>query len=63
DAAEESFKYAQERYEIGKSTVFEFNEAKTKLLTSRSEQIQAKYDFLFRSKILDFYQGKPIDLE
>lgn len=63
DAADESFKYAQERYEIGKSTVFEFNEAKTKLLTSRSEQIQAKYDFLFRSKILDFYQGKPIDIE
>ena len=63
DAADESFKYARERYEIGKSTVFEFNEAKTKLLTSRSEQIQAKYDFLFRSKILDFYQGKPIDIE
>lgn len=63
DAAEESFKYAQERYEIGKSTVFEFSESKTKLLTSRSEQIQAKYDFLFRSKILDFYQGKPIDIE
>jgi outer membrane protein len=63
DAAEESFKYAQERYEIGKSTVFEFNEAKTKLLTSRSERIQAKYDFIFRSKILDFYQGNPIDIE
>jgi outer membrane protein len=63
EAAEESFKYAQERYEIGKSTVFEFNEAKTKLFTSKSEQIQAKYDFLFTSKILDFYQGKPIDIE
>jgi len=63
DAAEESFKYAQERYEIGKSTVFEFNEAKTKVLTSRSDQIQAKYDFLFTSKILDFYQGKPIEIE
>ncbi|MDR0824652.1 MAG: TolC family protein [Prevotella sp.] len=63
EAAEESFKYARERYEIGKSTVFEFNEAKTKLLSSKSEQIQAKYDFLFRSKILDFYQGNPIDIE
>lgn len=63
DAAEESFKYAQERYEIGKSSVFEFNEAKTKVLTSKSDQIRAKYDFLFKSKILDFYQGKPIDIE
>lgn len=63
DAAQESFKYAQERYEVGKSTVFEFNEAKTKLLSSQSDQIQAKYDFVFRAKILDFYQGKTIDIE
>ena len=63
DAANESFKYARERYDIGKSTVFEYNEAQTKLLTSKSEQIQAKYDFIFRAKILDFYQGKEIDIK
>jgi len=62
-AAEESFKYAIERYDVGKSTVFEFDEAQTKLLSSKSEQIQAKYDFLFRTKILDFYNGKPIDIQ
>ncbi|MBD8389287.1 TolC family protein [Dysgonomonas sp. BGC7] len=63
DAAEESFKYARERYEAGKSTVFELNEAQTKLLTSKSERIQAKYDFIFRAKILDFYQGKEINID
>lgn len=62
-AAQESFKYARERYDIGKSTVFEYNEAQTKLLSSKSEQIQAKYDFIFRAKILDFYQGKEIDIK
>lgn len=62
-AANESFKYAQERYDIGKSTVFELNEAQTKLLSSKSDQIQAKYDFLFRAKILDFYSGKEIDIQ
>lgn len=62
-AADEAFKYAEERYAIGKSTVFEFNEAQTKLLTSKSEQIQAKYDFLFRAKILDFYRGIQINIE
>ncbi len=62
DAAAESFKYAEERYQIGKSTVFEYSEAQTKLINSRSEQIQAKYDFVFRSKILDFYQGKEIEI-
>ena len=61
-ATTESFKYAQERYETGKSTVFEFNEAKTRLVQSQSEQIQAKYDYIFRTKILDFYNGVPIGL-
>ena len=62
EASQESFKHAQERYEIGKSSVFEFNEARTKLFQSLSEQIQAKYDFIFLSKILDFYNGLPIKL-
>ena len=61
-ATTESFKYAQERYEIGKSSVFEFSEAKTRLVQSQSEQIQAKYDYIFRTKILDFYNGIPIEL-
>ncbi|MCL1937963.1 MAG: TolC family protein [Candidatus Azobacteroides sp.] len=61
-ASSESFKYAQERYETGKSSVFEFNEARTKWIQSLSEQIQAKYDYIFRTKILDFYNGIPIKL-
>ncbi|PXV68062.1 outer membrane protein [Dysgonomonas alginatilytica] len=62
EAAAESFKYAEERYQIGKTSVFEYNEAQTKLITTKSEQIQAKYDFVFRSKILDFYQGREITM-
>ena len=61
-ATSESFKYAQERYEVGKSSVFEFNEARTRWLQSQSEQIQAKYDYIFRTKILDFYNGIKIKL-
>jgi len=62
EASQESFKYAQERYEIGKSTVFEFNEAQTRLTQSLSEQIRAKYDYIFSAKILDFYKGVEIRL-
>lgn len=62
-AATESFKYAKEKYEVGKSSVYEYNEANTKLISSKSEQVQAKYDFLFRAKILDFYSGKEIDIQ
>ncbi|MDL2222647.1 TolC family protein [Bacteroidales bacterium OttesenSCG-928-M11] len=61
-ASSESFKYTQERYEVGKSTVFEFNDAKLALTRSQSEMVKAKYDYIFRTKILDFYNGIPIRL-
>lgn len=62
NASQEAFTYAQERYEAGKSTVFEMNEAKVKYTQSLAEQAQAKYEFIFRAKILDFYNGTPIRL-
>ena len=58
----ESFKYAKERYEVGKFSVFELNESRTNYIRSRSEEIQTKYDYIFRAKILDFYKGIPIGL-
>lgn len=61
-ASKEAFSYAEERYAAGKSTVFEYNESKTKYAQSLSEQVQSKYDFIFRTKILDFYNGIPITL-
>lgn len=56
-ASEESFKLMREKYENGKATSVEFNETKMNLMKSASERIQAKYDYLFRTKILDFYKG------
>jgi len=61
-ASKEALIYAEERYAAGKSTVFEYNESKTKYAQSLSEQAQAKYNFIFRKKILDFYNGIPITL-
>lgn len=61
-SASESFKYAQKRYELGKAAVFEFNEAKSRLIQSRSESAQAKYEYILRIKILNFYDGVPIEL-
>ena len=61
-ASQQAFTYAQQRYSAGKSNVFEFNEAKTKYAQSMAEQSQAKYEFIFRAKILDFYNGTPIHL-
>ncbi len=62
DAANQSLKYAVDRYQTGKATVFEYNESLTKLIKSQFEQVQSKYDYLFRCKILDFYRGIEINL-
>ena len=61
-SASESFEYTQRRYELGNATVFEFDEARTRLRQSQLEQVQAKYEFILRTKILDFYNGIPVKL-
>ena len=61
-SATESFEFAKRRYEVGNATVYEFNEARTRLIQSQSEQAQAKYEYILRTKILDFYNGIAIKL-
>jgi len=63
EAQEESFHYASEKYAVGLLTAVEYNQNKEDLNRARSELLQAKYDFIFKSRILDFYQGKPIVIE
>jgi outer membrane protein len=61
-ASKEALTYAEERYVVGRSSVYEYNDSKTKYAQSLSEQAQSKYNFIFRVKILDFYNGLPITL-
>lgn len=50
-----AFQYEEVKYNAGSSTNFEFNDAKNRYLQAKSKLIQAKFDFLFRVKILEFY--------
>lgn len=61
DASDESFKLMKEKFENGKATSVEYNEAKQNLMKTQSDELQAKYEYLFRTKILDFYKGVPIE--
>ena len=58
----EAFRYSEEKFGVGLVNAVEYNTAKTKLAKSESDLIQAKYEFIFRTKILDFYRGLPITL-
>ncbi len=57
DASRNSFVLMSRRYENGKANSTEYQEAKTAYLKSMSDHLQAKYTFVFRRKILDFYRG------
>ena len=60
DAANESFKYAQQKFNAGVISSFDFNSAKTRLFAAESNLLQAKYDYVFKLKVMDYYQGKPL---
>ncbi len=55
-----SFGNSQERYNIGAMNAFDLEQGKIRLLNAESSLINAKYDFVFKTKVLDFYLGKPI---
>ncbi len=60
ESAKVSFQLMQGKYENGKATAVEYNESQLKLKNAESNLLQAKYDYLFRGKILDFYKGEKI---
>lgn len=63
EAAREAFRYEEEKSAAGRSTIFDYNDAKTRMEQSESELVQAKFEFIFRRKILDFYAGEPLGFE
>ena len=62
ESAEASFRLMSEKYANGKASATEYNEIRTTWMRTLSDGIQAKYDFIYRSKILDFYKGIPLVL-
>ena len=60
-ASKASFQLMNEKYKQGKAASVEYNEARQNLMKAQSDALQAKYDYLFRCKILDFYRGIPIE--
>ena len=61
-ALEESFRYTEQRFNVGMVNSLEYNDAKNRLTAAQSEMLQAKYEFVFRTKVLDFYMGNPLSI-
>jgi len=63
NAARESFRYAEQKFNVGSMNSVDYNNAKKDLEKAESDQLQAKYEFIFKSTVLDFYMGKPLSLK
>jgi len=60
-AREEAFRMTKQRFDIGATPYVEYQVAENDLFQSRTDLARAKYDFILKKKVLDFYQGKPVE--
>jgi len=60
EAQQESFKNAQQRYNFGAMTQFDFDQVRTRLVNAQATLIRSKYDYVFKTKVLQFYAGDLI---
>lgn len=61
-STQEAFRYSEQKFNVGLVTPVDYNAAKSQLLRAQSDLVQAKYEFVFKTKVLDFYKGIPITL-
>jgi outer membrane protein len=59
-SALKAFAYTEEKLNSGRATIYEYNDAKTGMTRALSNRTQAKYDFIFRKKILEFYERNMV---
>lgn len=60
DSRSQSYDYAKDKFEVGLMNAFELSQSQTLLANAQSEVIRTKYDYIFKTKILEFYFGIPI---
>lgn len=60
-ARDEAFRMTKQRFELGAVNFVEYQVAENDLFQAQSDLLRAKYDFIFKKKILDFYQGLPLE--
>ena len=56
----ESFQYIQNKFDLQLVNSYDYNNAKNTLFKAETDLLQSKYNNLFKTKMLDFYMGKPL---
>ncbi len=59
-AQERAYEYAKDRYDVGLTNAFDFSQSKFRLENAQSNEVQAKFDYIFKLKVLELYFGIKI---
>ena len=62
ESSETAFRLTQAKYEQGKATITEFNEAKNNYLKTESDLTQARYEYVYQQALIRFYRGQEIEM-
>jgi len=62
NATEAAYENASKKFSLGAINSFELSSAKNQYDNAQVESIVAKYDYIFKLKVVDFYRGKQITL-
>ena len=62
ESSDMAFRLTLAKYEQGKATITEFNEARNNLLRAESDLVQARYEHLYQTALIQFYRGQPLQL-
>ena len=60
-SSQDAFELMQAKYENGKANITEFDEAKNKYLNAESDFMKARYEYLYQTALIKFYQGRVLE--
>ena len=64
ESQELAYQYARDRYDVGLTNAFDFSQSKLRYDNALIEVNRAKYDYIFKTKVLELYFGvEPTDLK
>jgi len=63
ESLEESFRAAEKSYNLGAMNIYDYQVSSNNLFRARSDLLRARYNYIFTTKVLDFYLGKPLSLD
>jgi len=59
-SADALYKESDASYQAGGMSFFDYNTARTSFINAQSDLLQAKYEFIFQTKVFEYYLGKPV---